>query len=101
MKFIDELTKRRGREEPDSMVRAPFREGLRTTSAAVLAAMAVAVIGHRSDVLRLSRDSHFYLIIAGTVLVLACIGFGASYLGSCIGRRGATTMVKVLIAAIV
>ena len=40
-------------------------------------------------------------VIAGTVFVVACIGFASSYLGSRIGRRGATTIVKALIAAIV
>ena len=101
MNIIDELTKRRGRAVPDSMVRSPFREGLRTTGIALAAALVTVVIGGPSDILHSSHDSPFYVVIAGTVFVVACIGFASSYLGSRIGCRGATTIVKVFIAAIV
>jgi uncharacterized membrane protein YhhN len=83
------------------MAKSPFREGLRTTGVALAAALVTALIGGPGDVLRSSHDSRFYLVISGTVFVVACIGFASSYLGSRIGSRGATTIVKVLIAAIV
>jgi len=74
---------------------------MRTTGVALAAALVTALIGRPSDLLRSSHDSRFYFVIAGTVFVVACIGFASSYLGSRIGRRGATTILKVLIAAIV
>jgi len=101
MKIIDELMKHRGPDEPDSMVRSPFREGLRTTGIALAAALVTTVIGGPGNVQHSNHESLFYIVIAGTVFVVACIGFASSYLGSRIGRRGATTIIKVIIAAIV
>src|SRR5437762_2499047 len=80
MNMIDELTKPRGREVTDSMVTSPFREGMRTTGVALAAALVTVLIDGPSDLLRSSHDSRFYLVISGTVFVVACIGFASSYL---------------------
>jgi uncharacterized membrane protein YfcA len=101
MNIIHELTRPRGREVPDSMVTSPFREGIRTTGFAVAVAFVTVIIESSSDVLSSSRDSRFYLVLVGTLFAVSCIGFASAYLGSRIGRRGATAIVKVLIAAIV
>ena len=100
MNILRELTKARGRVEPDSMVRAPFREAIRMSIFALGVAVLTVIVAP-SDFLSATHDRHFYLGLLCTFLAVGSIGFAYAYLGSRIGRRGASVIVKMVIAAVV
>ncbi|HWW00465.1 MAG TPA: hypothetical protein VNZ64_12265 [Candidatus Acidoferrum sp.] len=96
MNILRELTKPRGRVEPDSIVRRPFREAVLLTLLALGAAFLAVNV---ADLVSAVREKSSYLPLLCTVLAVGCIAFAYAFLGARIGTRRASATIKVLIAA--
>lgn len=98
MNILRELTKSRGYVEPDSMVRRPFREAVLLTLLAVGVALLTVNV---ADLVSALHEKSSYLPLICTVLAVGFISFAYAFLGSRIGTRRASAVIKMLIAAIV
>ena len=101
MNLLRELTKVRGPVEPDTIITAPFREALQMSVRAIAVGLVSAAMRNLYGLISSGNDPIFYLIVACTVLAVMSLAFLYAYVGSVVGRRRASLIIKVPLALIV
>ena len=100
MNILIELTKVRGRVESDSVVTRPLWEAIRMTILALGIALLTVIVGP-NDFFSAAHERYFYPLLLFTILPVGSIAFAYAFLGSRVGRRRASVIVKVAIGAVV
>jgi len=83
--------------EPNELISRPLKEGFHNSLIAVAGGAIAALLKGTAHQWYPSLSGLFFKIVAVTVLVVIFLSFGHAYLGSRIGGRRATNVVKAIV----